>query len=179
MLRRASFDVGMPDTRVFDMPMELGLELVAIICAHLSNAERKLFDDVINKIDCVCLYMFLVDLEGANSGCIVDRCVLETTDLFAAFFFEGQKLNVHLNVMSWHLLLIAFGVHLAHSCASGQPVEAVALEDTVDASIRDFDAVIARQIPHNPYWPKVILTPQIQHFLDDLSWGLIGRVLRD
>lgn len=52
--------------------------------------------------------MLFVDLEGANSGCIVDRCVLEPTDLFAAFSSEGQKLNIHLNVMSWHLLLIAF-----------------------------------------------------------------------
>ena len=90
--------------------MELGLELVAVISPHLANAEWELFDDVANEIDGVCLRVFLVDLEGANSGCFVDRCVLEPAYLFAAFAFEGQKLNVHLNVMSRHLLLIAFGV---------------------------------------------------------------------
>jgi hypothetical protein len=37
---------------------------------------------------------------------------LEPADLFAAFSFEGQKLNVHLNVMSWHLLLITFGAYI-------------------------------------------------------------------
>ena len=126
-LRSAPFDVGVPDSEVFDMPMEFGLELVTVVGPHLANAEWKLFDDVINEVDGVCLRMLLVDLEGANSGCIVDRCVLEPTYLFAAFSFEGQKLNVHLNVMSWHLLLIAFGVQLAHSCTSGQPVKAVAL----------------------------------------------------
>ena len=92
------------------MPMELGLELVTIIRAHLSNAERELFNDVVNEVDRVCLRMFLVDLEGANSGCVVDRCVLKPTDLFAAFSFEGQDLNIHLDVMSRHLLLIALGV---------------------------------------------------------------------
>ena len=134
-LRSAPFDVGVPDSEVFDMPMEFGLELVTVVGPHLANAEWKLFDDVINEVDGVCLRMLLVDLEGANSGCIVDRCVLEPTYLFAAFSFEGQKLNVHLNVMSWHLLLIAFGVQLAHSCTSGQPVKAVALEDAVDTGV--------------------------------------------
>ena len=118
-LRGAPFDVGVPDPEIFDMPMEFGLELMTIIRAHLANAEWKLFDDMINEVDGVCLSMLFVDLEGANSGCIVDRCVLEPTDLFAAFSYEGQKLNIHLNVMPWHLLLIAFGVQLAHSCASG------------------------------------------------------------
>ena len=134
-LRSAPFDVGVPDPEVFDMPVKLGLELMTIIRAHLANAEWKLFDDMINEVDGVCLSMLFVDLEGANSGCIVDRCVLEPTYLFAAFSFEGQKLNVHLNVMSWHLLLIAFGVQLTHSCTPGQPVKAVALEDAVDTGV--------------------------------------------
>ena len=69
--------------------MEFGLELMTIIRAHLANAERELFNDVVNEVDCVCLSMLFVDLEGANSGCIVDRCVLEPTDLFASFSFEG------------------------------------------------------------------------------------------
>ena len=117
------------------MPVELGLELVTIIRTHFPNTEWKLFDDVVNEVDGVCLRMLLVDLEDADSGCIVDRCVLKPTNLLAAFSFEGQKLNIHLNVMAWHLLLIALGVQLAYSCASGQPVKAVALEDAVDASV--------------------------------------------
>ena len=49
-LRRAAFDVGVPDPEVFDMPMELGLELVTIIRAHFANAEWELFDDVVNEV---------------------------------------------------------------------------------------------------------------------------------
>lgn len=178
-LRGAPFDVGVPDPEIFDMPMEFGLELMTVVGPHLANAEWELFDDMINEVDGVCLSMLLVDLEGANSGCIVDRRILEPADLFAAFPYECQKLNVHLNVMPWHLLLIALGVQFAHSCASGQTVKAVTLKDTVDAGVGDFDAVIARQIPDNPYGPEVILAPQIKHFLYDLRWRLIGWVLRN
>jgi len=152
---------------------------VAIIRAHLANAERELFDDVLNEVDGIYLRVFLVDLESANSGCIADRCILELTDLFASFSPEGQKLNIELNVMPWHLLLLAFGVQLAHLCASGQTVKAVMLKDTVDAGVGNFDAVVARQIPNNPYWPEVILAPEIENLLDNLSGCLIGRVLRN
>ena len=75
-MRGAPFVVGVPDSEVFDMPMELRLELVAIVCPHLANAEWKLFGDVVNEVERVCLRLFLVDLEGTNSGCIVDSCVL-------------------------------------------------------------------------------------------------------
>jgi hypothetical protein len=34
--------------------MELGLELVVIIRAHLANAEWESLDDVINEVDRVC-----------------------------------------------------------------------------------------------------------------------------
>ena len=118
-LRCVALYVGMPDPEVFNMPMELGLEFVTIIRTDFTNAEWELFDDVVNEVNRICLGMLLVDLEGANSGCIVDRCVLEATDLFAAFPYERQELNIYLNVMARHLLLIAFGVQFAHSCASG------------------------------------------------------------
>ena len=112
-LRGAAFDVGVPDPKNFNRPMEFGLELMSIIRAHLANAEWKLFDDVVNEVDGVCLRMFLVDLEGANSGCVVDLCILEPSHLLASLSSEGQKLNVNLNVVSWHLHLKAFGVPLS------------------------------------------------------------------
>jgi hypothetical protein len=33
----------MPDPKVYDMPMELGLELVAIVRTDLANADWELF----------------------------------------------------------------------------------------------------------------------------------------
>jgi hypothetical protein len=85
-----------PDAKVFDMPMEFGLELMTVVGSNFSNAEREYFDDVVNKPDRVCLSVFLVNLERPNSRCIINCCVLETTDFFAIFSFEGQELNVDL-----------------------------------------------------------------------------------
>jgi len=63
-LRSAALDVRMSNAEIFNMPMEFGLELVAIICAHFSNAERELFNDVVNEVYSVCLGVFSVDFEG-------------------------------------------------------------------------------------------------------------------
>ena len=57
-LRSSAFDVGMADALIFDVPVELCLELMAVIGSDLFDAERELFDDVIDKVDrvglCVC-----------------------------------------------------------------------------------------------------------------------------
>ena len=92
-LRCAALYVGVPDPEVVNMPMELGLEFVTIIGTDFTNAEWELFDDVVNEVNRICLGMLLVDLEGANFGCIVDCRVLEVTDLFAAFPYERQNLT--------------------------------------------------------------------------------------
>ena len=90
--------------------MEFGLELMAVICPHFTNTERELFNDVINEVDRACLRVFLVDLKGPNSCRIIDRGELEAAYFLVAFSFECQKLNVNLDMVSWHLFLIAFCV---------------------------------------------------------------------
>ena len=49
-LRGFTFDVGMTDAVIFDMPAELGLELMAIAGPDFLNPERQLFDDVIDEV---------------------------------------------------------------------------------------------------------------------------------
>lgn len=178
-LWRSTFDVGVSNALVFDMPMEFGLELVAIVSSNFANSERKLLDDMINEVDRVCLRVFVVDLKCPDTCRIVDCCVLEPAYLFATFPLKGQELDVYLDVVTWNLLLISLGVKLSHACASGQSVEAVAPENAVDPSIRDLDVVIARQVPNDPNGPQVILAAQIQNLSDDLGRRLISRVLRN
>lgn len=48
----------MSDTQIFDVPMELGLELVAIVSSDFANAERELVDNVIDEVDRIGLCMF-------------------------------------------------------------------------------------------------------------------------
>ena len=48
-LRASGLDVGVPDTAVLDMPVELGLELVAAVGADALDSEGELLDDVSTK----------------------------------------------------------------------------------------------------------------------------------
>ena len=178
-LWRSTFDVGVSNALVFNMPMEFGLELVAIVSSNFANTERKLLNDMINEVDRVCLRVFVVDLKCPDTCRIVDCGVLEPAHLLAAFPLKGQELDVYLDVVTWNLLLISLGVKLSHACAPGQSIEAVAPENAVNPSIRDLDVVIARQVPDDPDRPQVILAAQIQNLLDDLVRRLIGGVLRN
>ena len=90
--------------------MEFGLELMAVVSPHFTNTEQELFNGVIDEVDRACLSMFLIDLEGSNPSCIIERGELEPAHFLAAFSFECQKLNIHLYMMPWHLFLIALGV---------------------------------------------------------------------
>ena len=60
-LRRARLDVDMTDALVLDVLMKFGLELMPSVCADLSYSERKLFDDVIDKITGVFLVVTRID----------------------------------------------------------------------------------------------------------------------
>ena len=54
----------MTDALVLDVPVEFGLELMAIVGSDFADAERELVDDVIDEVDGIGLVMALVDLEG-------------------------------------------------------------------------------------------------------------------
>ena len=61
-LRRSRFDISMSDTQVFNMPMELRLELMTAISSDLLDTKRELGDDVVNKGNRVLLRMTIVNL---------------------------------------------------------------------------------------------------------------------
>jgi len=60
-LRRARLDVDMTDALVLDMPMEFRLEFMAPVCPDFAYSERKLFDDVIDKITGIFLVVTRLD----------------------------------------------------------------------------------------------------------------------
>ena len=118
----------MADPLVFDMPMELGLELMAIVGSDFLDAERELFDDAVDEVDGAGLGMFLVDLERPHPCRIIDGGELEATDLLALFSSERQELDVHLDVVTRNLFVVAFGMDLAQPGSTRKPVDAMALE---------------------------------------------------
>ena len=74
-LGRAGLDVRMPDALVLDVRVELGLELMAVVGADLTNAEREGRDQVVDELDGVGLRVALVDPESADAGRVVDGSV--------------------------------------------------------------------------------------------------------
>lgn len=89
-LRSSAFDVGMADALIFDVPVELGLVLMTIVGPDFLDAERELFDDVIDEIDRIGLSVFVVDLERPDAGRIVDGSILQPADFLAALADEGE-----------------------------------------------------------------------------------------
>lgn len=146
----AALDIGMSDALIFDVPVELGLELMAIVGSDFLDAERELFNDVIDEVDGVGLCVFVVDFERPDAGCVVDGGILEPADLLPALAGEGEELDVHLDVMTGNLLVISLGVDFAHAGSVRQSADAVAPEDACHPCVRDLDAVIARQVPDDP-----------------------------
>lgn len=117
------------------MPMELGLELLAVISADLSDTERELFDDVIDEVDRVSLGMLLVDFECTNTRSVIKSSILEAAYFLALLSDESQKLDVHLDMVTRGLFVIAFGMDFAQACSAWKPVQAIAFEYPIDGSV--------------------------------------------
>jgi hypothetical protein len=158
----------MADALVFDVPVELILELVAVVRPHLVDTEWEALDDVVEEVDSVGLGVPAVDLESPDTGGVVDGGVLIALDRFSVFSSEDQELEVKLDLVAWHLLLVAGCVDLAEPCSPQQPVQAIALEDTGYAGSRELDVMVARQIPNDALWPLMVGLPQVKYLLDDL-----------
>ena len=85
---------------------------------------------------------------------IVDSRVLVALDGLSVFVLEFQELDVDLNLVARHLLLISLGVDIADTCAARQPAEAIAPENAIDPGVGNGDGVIARQILDDADWPQ-------------------------
>src|SRR4051794_22878796 len=115
----------MSHAKILDMPVELGLEFVAIIRSHGMNAKREPLYDIVEEKDGIGLGVLLINLEGADSGRIVNGCVLKTADLPTVPGLQVQELYIHLDVMPRNLLFIAGGLHSAGFGILRQAVEPV------------------------------------------------------
>jgi hypothetical protein len=97
-LRRTRLDVCVTDALILDVPMELGLEFVAIIGANFPDAEGKALDNVVNEGDGIGLCVPAIDLEGTDAGRIINCCVLVAPGWFAVASLESQELHIDLDL---------------------------------------------------------------------------------
>ncbi len=117
---------------VLYMPVELGLELVPSIGSDGIDPKRELLDHIINELDGALLVMLPVNLKRSDTGCVIDRRVLIAANLVSFVVFQRQELHIDLNMMPRNRFSISFGVQSPPWCCFGQPVKAVASQDTVD-----------------------------------------------
>lgn len=75
--------MGISDAPIFDTPVELGLKPMTIVGPDFLDAERELFDDMIDKLDRTGLCVFAVDLERPVDFSHV-RSARQSTDAIAA-----------------------------------------------------------------------------------------------
>jgi hypothetical protein len=104
-VRGAGPDVDVPDLLVFQMPVELGLELRAVVGLHRQDAERQPAADVVDKPNCRPLVAGVEDLQHADAGAVVDRG--ELIEAFARAWQTLQELHVDLNPKAGLGLLVA------------------------------------------------------------------------
>ena len=73
---------------ILNVPVELGLKLVPIVCPYLADAEGEASDDIVDESDGIGLSMLTVDLEGSDMGGIADSNELVTLDRLSIIVAE-------------------------------------------------------------------------------------------
>ena len=99
----------MADVEAFDVPMELGLELGAVVRLNHVNAERQPAHDFIDELNRRPLVAGVVHLEHPKARAVVDR-----GELIQALLGAGnalKELHVQLETVPWLRLLVAFPAH--------------------------------------------------------------------
>ena len=134
-------------------------------------------EDVIDKVDRVCLCVLVVDLKLSDTCRVINSGILKAPDFLATFAYEGEKLDVHLDVVARHLLVVTLGVDFTHAGSARQLTNAVTAQNACHTSVRDCNAVITREIPDDPNRAEVIFALQVKDLLHDLGRCLIGSVL--
>jgi hypothetical protein len=111
-LWRSRFNINMPHPFVLDMPMKLGLKLVASVCSDCMDAEGEFLNHIINKLNSILLIMARVDLHRPDPGGIINSGILKTSDPVSLEVPQRDKFNVHLDVMARH----CFGLTASVNC---------------------------------------------------------------
>lgn len=117
--RCSGLDVDVADASVEDVPVELGLELGAVVGLDLFDLEWELLQDVVEELDRGGLVVARVDPQHSQAGAVVDRGVLVV--LLRSSSSDGlDELHVDLDLMARQRLLVALRAG-RRSCDAGSP----------------------------------------------------------
>jgi hypothetical protein len=105
------FDVYMPYAFIFHMPVKLGLKLMASVSSYRMDAEGKLVNHIINKLNGILLIVTRIDFQCPDSSSVINGSILETPDSVAVKIPQRDKLHINLDVMAWNLFGITPSVN--------------------------------------------------------------------
>ena len=110
-LWRSRFDIDVSHTIILNMPMKLGLKLMASVCPNRMDAEREFLNHIINELYGILLIVARIDLQRSDPGSIINGCILKTSDSVAVKVPQRNKFNIHLDVMAGNFFCITSSVN--------------------------------------------------------------------
>lgn len=167
-LRRARFDIDMPHPLVFDVVVELCLELMAPVGADRMDAERELLDHVVNEVYGILLIVTLVNSQGPDSGGVIDGHVLKTADPAVICGLKAEELDIQLDVVARHLLGVPTCMDRPTTHVLRQSPHAIANQGAVNGGAGGLDPVIALDVPGDSLRPEMVSPPKVENLLDRL-----------
>src|SRR5580700_4459253 len=176
--RRFGPDIDVADVLAFQVPVEVGLELSAVVRLDNEHSEGEPADNLVYEADGGLLIADVVDLEYADASAVVDR-----RKLVEALSRSGdplQEFHVNLQAMPWLRLLVSMPgtTRRLTPYVGRQPAHPVADQDAVDRRARHMHLVKAIKITGNPAGPKAISLAQIQDLGDHRAGSGSGKMQR-
>ena len=110
------------------MSVKLCLKLMAIISTNCMYSKRKLADYIIDEVDCILLRMLLIDLKSTYSCCIINGCILESSNFLPFTVFQFEELDINLYVVTWNLLFIAMCQYCSSPFIPGKSIDSMPLK---------------------------------------------------
>jgi hypothetical protein len=165
--RGSRADVDVPDVLLLQVPVEVGLELCAIVSLDYEHSEGKPSDDLVHEADGRLLVADVVDFEHTDARAVIDG--RELIEAFLGTRYSLKEFHVDLQAMARLRLLVSVPgtARWLALLINRQPVHSVTDQYAVHGGTRYVYAMKAMQIAGDPSRTKPVSLPQIQDLGDD------------
>src|SRR6185503_9748040 len=166
-VRRPGLDVGVTDVEALQVPVELRLELGAVIGLHDVDPKRQTPPHVVDESDRHALVARVVNLEDANPSAIIDRGEL-VQPLARPRNALDEELHVQLQSVAGERFLVAlpaFPVWLV-LLVGRQPVQPMSAQNAVHGRPHHADLMKSLQIVGDLARAEMVGLAQVQDLAD-------------
>ena len=152
---------------------------MAIICLNIFNAEGEFTDYIVKKLNGIGLRVLGINFKCTNTCCIINCCVLKSSDFPTLFIKECQELNIDLNLVTWNDLFVSFkSAGRALGSSFRQSINPVATEHAADARSRHDHPMVAFKVPAYSLRTQAELFSNVKNLIFDFLGYTNGWVLR-